>query len=160
MKFFKFTFYLIASLLLAFSCSKSPDVLSEQDKEKITQEIYSIVDNFLSTEITYESHINLRANVEGYVMGSDGAIIADTYKDYTDGVKQAFDGIDKFLFLEPTKKYVYVLAKDAASCTCEFKGKILTVTGDTVVHNGCWTFVFKQMEGEWKVVHENGTHTH
>ncbi|MEN8116168.1 MAG: hypothetical protein ABFS16_04280 [Bacteroidota bacterium] len=157
MKSFNYIFCFIVLFLFVTSCS---DSLTEKDKIRITREITTIVDNFLTPEINYDSHTNLRANVEGYVMGSDGAIIAESYGEYASSLKEAFKGIDRFLEMKPTKKYVYVLAKDAASCTCEFEGKLLATTGDTIIHNGCWTFVFKQINDQWKVVHENGTHTH
>ena len=81
------------------------------------------------------------------------------YNSYKEGIKLAFEGLQRFTEMKATALFVYVLAIDAAVCTTEFKGKYLSTDGDTVVWNGCWTFVFKKFNGEWKVIHENGTHT-
>jgi len=153
-------FIFLLSLLVLCGCNEPPTTLSEEGKATITNEITGIVDNFLSPELTDKTHIALRANIDGYIMGSDGVILYENYDDYAEGVKAAFEGIEKFISLKPVKSFVYVLSEDAASCTCEFMGQFLAVTGDTITHNGCWTFVFKELDGEWKVVQENGTHLH
>jgi len=31
------------------------------------------------------------------------------------------------------------------------------VSGDTILNNGCWAFVFKKFDNGWKVIQENGT---
>lgn len=62
--------------------------------------------------------------------------------------------------MQITKCLVYVLSEDAASCRVEFKGKLQMQDDQEMPHNGCWTFVFKKFDCSWKVVHENGTHTH
>jgi hypothetical protein len=135
--------------------------LTETEKLKITDEISTIAYNFLNADsLNLESHISLRANVEGYVMGSDGKILYTDFNAYREGITQLFENIEGFTTLKCVKIYVYVLASDAASCTTEFEGKVLTNHGETFIHNGCWTFVFKKFENGWKVVHENGTHIH
>ena len=109
--------------------------------------------------LSFETHTALRANVDGFVQGSDGKIMFTDYNSYKEGIKLAFEGLQRFTEMKATALFVYVLAIDAAVCTTEFKGKYLSTDGDTVVWNGCWTFVFKKFNGEWKVIHENGTHT-
>ncbi len=149
---------LLISLLALPGCQEHKAILSEEEKARINDEITGIVENFLSPEINVKTHIALRANTDGYIFGSDGVIMYENYNDYAEGVKTAFEGITKFISLKPVKSFVYVLSEDAASCTCEFKGQIVTIAGDTLTHNGCWTFVFKKLDSEWKVVQENGTH--
>jgi hypothetical protein len=137
------------------------ETLSEQKENEIKSEIEKIVTDFLNPDtLSYETHTALRANVDGFVQGSDGKIMFTDYKSYKDAVKQIFDSFQRFIEMKATKIYIYVLALDAAVCTTEFSGKILGLDGNTIVHNGCWTFVFKKLYGEWKVIHENGTHTH
>lgn len=153
--------FMIILMGLTFCKPTETDVLTEEEKVKITNEIESIVENFLDPNtMTYESHIGLRANVDGYVMGGDGKILYIDYESYQQGTKAVFDNFDRFIKLKATKTFVYVLGKDAASCTAEFEGAFIDLNGDTITHNGCWTFVFKQFDGIWKVVHENGTHVH
>jgi hypothetical protein len=135
--------------------------LTDQKVNEIESEIRKIVTEFLNPNtLSFETHTALRADVDGFVQGSDGKIMFTDYNSYKDAVKQIFESFQRFIEMKITQLYVYVLASDAAVCTTEFKGKILGLDGNTIVHNGCWTFVFKKFYDEWKVIHENGTHTH
>jgi hypothetical protein len=134
--------------------------INEQKVNQIKKEIETIVTDFLNPDtLSFETHTALRANVDGFVQGSDGKILFTDYKSYRAAIKLIFESFQRFVEMKVTQIYVYVLAPDAAVCTTEFKGKILGLDGKTIVHNGCWTFVFKKFNGEWKVIHENGTHT-
>jgi hypothetical protein len=136
------------------------ETLTDQKAHEIKKEIETIVINFLNPDtLSFETHTALRANVDGFVQGSDGKIMFTDYKSYNDALKLIFESFQRFIEMKVTKIYTYALAPDAAVCTTEFKGRILLENGDTRPHNGCWTFVFKKFNGEWKVIHENGTHT-
>jgi len=140
---------------------KAQTELTDSEKKRIEEEIKTVIYNFINPNtLNLESHIALRADVDGYVMGSDGKILYTDINSYKEGIKQALQNIERFTKLECTKIYVYVLAPDAASGTAEFEGRVLTKEGDTLIHNGCWTFVFKKFDNTWKVVQENGTHIH
>lgn len=133
--------------------------LTEHQKRSISKEIETITRNFLN-DVSYETEVSIRADVEGYVMGGDGKIMFTNYAPFKQYVKEAFAGIQRFTETNIVALHVYVLSKEAASCTFEMKGKYLTTKGETVVHNACWTMVFKKFDKGWKVVQENGTHTH
>jgi hypothetical protein len=136
-------------------------MLTNTDKSRIADEIVSVVKNFMDPHtLNYETHIGLRANVEGYVMAGDGQIAFSDYPSYKEAMKTNFETFKCFAELQLTKCFVYVLSEDAASCTVEFKGKLQMLDDQEMPHNGCWTFVFKKFENDWKVIHENGTHTH
>jgi hypothetical protein len=140
---------------------KAQNEITDSEKRIITDEIRTVVNNFLNPNtLNLESHIALRADVDGYVMGSDGKILYPDFNSYKEGISQTFETFERFTQLKCMKIFVYVLAPDAASCTTEFEGKVLTKDGDTFIWNGCWTFVFKKFGNTWKVVQENGTHTH
>ena len=150
----------IVLLLLSFSCKpKVVSELTDQERNKISKEIETVVDNFVDPNLNSEKHIALRADKDGYIYAGDGKILFTDYESYKGGVKSSFDNIQKFIELKSIKTCVYVLSIDAASCTTEFQGKYINTSGDTIVHNGCWTFVFKKFNNEWKVIQENGTHT-
>ena len=134
--------------------------LTDEEKNHIAIEIENIVDDFLDPDnLTFETHTALRANQEGYVLAGDGKILFTSYDDYKKGMEATFKNIQKFIEVDAYNSHVYVLSKEAATCTTEFKSKYINADGDTVIHNGCWTFVFKKFENDWKVIHENGTHT-
>lgn len=146
--------------ILSTSCStpNTCDLTSDQ-KELISNEIETIVKDFFNPKtLTYETHTALRANEEGYVMGGEGKIIFTDYSTYNKSMKSSFDGIQRFTEFETVAIYVYVLSKEAATCTTEFKSKFLTTAGDTIINNGCCTFVFKKFNNNWKIIQENGTH--
>lgn len=153
-------FLLTACIFLFLSCqTKTSCKLTESEKTAIEQEINTIVRNFMNAEtLSYETHTGLRANHPGYLMGGEGKIIHRSYTGYQSATKQAFSGISKFTEMNITELYVYALSNYAATCCTEFKSKILTTTGDTLINNGCWTMVFKKFDSEWKIIHENGTH--
>lgn len=135
--------------------------LTAEEKKAISREIEIVVRNFMDAKtLSYQTEIALRASTEGYVLGSDGKILATSYDGLDQYIKSAFAVVQKFTEFEILSLYTYVLCKDAAACTTLFKSKYLTTSGDAIVHNGCWTFVFKKFDNEWKVVQENGTHTH
>jgi hypothetical protein len=134
--------------------------LTAEEKKAISKEIELVVRNFMDEKtLSYETYIELRANKEGYVMSGEGEIIASSYDDFTKYMKTAFQSVQRFTEFEILSMYIYVLCRDAASCTTLFQSKYLTTSDETIVNNGCWTFVFKKFDGEWKVIQENGTHT-
>ena len=145
---------------ISTSCKTQSTIGMTDDQQKlISIEIETIVKNFFNPNtLNYETHTGLRADKEGYVMGGEGKILFTDYPTYKESMKSSFAGIQKFTEFETVAIYVYVLSKEAASCTTEFKSKFLTTAGDTVLNNGCWTFVFKKFDNEWKVIQENGTH--
>jgi hypothetical protein len=152
----------LSMTLLSFvSCgTQGSSELSGEEKKEISKEIETVVRNFMNANtLNYETHTGLRANTEGYVMGGDGKIMFTSYDDYYKSVKGSFTNIQKFTEFDILSMYIYVLSRDAATCTSLFKSKFLTTSGDTLSDNACWTMVFKKFENGWKVVQENGTHT-
>lgn len=148
-------------VLLLVACQpKDSCKLTAEEKKAVSKEVETVVRNFLNTEtLSYETHTSLRANQPGYIMGGEGQLKYRSYAEYQSATKAAFNGIKRFTEMQIAELYVYPLSKDAATCTTLFKSKFLTIAGDTLVNNGCWTFVFKKFENKWKIVQENGAHT-
>lgn len=154
-----FYFFCLVLLVLLFSCKKQVCELTDAEKLKITNEIDSVVNHFFDAEkMSYEVHTNLRANHAGYLMAGDGKIKYKSYQQYRDAMKKSFQNI-RFTEMKVLENEIYVLCGDAAVCTTVFESKFLTNEGDTIINNGCWTFVFKKFDEGWKVIQENGTHT-
>jgi hypothetical protein len=150
--------FLLSAILTSCNTQNTCE-LNDDQKKLISTEIETIVKNFFNPgTLSYETHTGLRANKEGYVMGGEGKIIFTDYATYNESMKSSFAGIQRFTDFETVAMYVYVLSKDAATCTTEFKSKFLTTAGDTVINNGCCTFVFKKFDEGWKIIQENGTH--
>lgn len=156
---FKYLLVISIAIILAFCQSPRRNELTLLDSDKISQEIETLIANLFCPEgLNYENHVALRANKTGYVFAGDGHIQFTDYESYRASVETIFKGIQRFIEVKRSKTCIYVLAKDAATCTVEFTGKFLTVKGDTIVNNGCWTFVFKKFDNGWKTIQENGTH--
>lgn len=133
---------------------------TNEEKKAVSKEVEAVVRNFLNANtLGYQTEIGIRANVEGYVMGGDGKVKFTSYADLDKYLKEAFTGIQKFTEAEILSLYIYVLSKEAATCTFLMKSKYLMTSGDTIVNNACWTLVFKKFDNQWKVIQENGTHT-
>jgi hypothetical protein len=157
------TIFFIAGLLMflfCYSCQSPRDCeITEDERIVISNEIETIIENLIGPDLNYQTHIDLRADTTGYIFAGDGSIIFSDYQSYKEGVKLSFENIQRFIELKCTRNSVYVLGPAAAVSTIEFEGKYITKNGDTIGHNGCWTFVFKKFDNDWKVIQENGTHT-
>lgn len=147
-------------IIMLLACEpKTTCELSVTEKTSIEDEIEIIVRNFMNAEtLCFETHTALRANQPGYIFGGDGKLNFRSYSEYQAGVKKAFSTTQKFTEMSISELYVYALSNNAATCTAEFMSKILTTSGDTLIHDGCWTMVFKKFDNEWKIIQENGTH--
>lgn len=148
------------AIILTFCQPAKVQDLTEQDKTKITQEIEILMAKFFCPEgLTYENHVGLRANKDGYIFAGDGKVRFTDYESYRSSTEASFKNIRRVTEVKRLRTFFYVLSKDAATCTVEFESKYLKISGDTVVNNGCWTFVFKKFDDGWKTIQENGTHT-
>lgn len=153
------TFSAFVFVFMLLACQpKTTCELSETEKIAVEQEVETIVRNFLNAEtINFETHTGLRANQPGYIFGGEGKIKFRSYSEYQTYLKKAFNRL-RFIEMSVSELYVYALSKDAATCTTEFQSRVLTNSGDTLINDACWTFVFKKFDNEWKVIQENGTH--
>ena len=147
-------------LLIALMSIGCASKLTEEQKSQITKEVEATVRNFMNAgNVNYDSYLALRAARDGYIFAGDGKIQITDYKAFPELIRKAFEGVDRFIEMEVNKIYTYVLSEDAAASTMEFKSRFITKGGDTLTDNGCWTMVFTKLDGSWKVIQENGTHT-
>ena len=80
---------------------KTQTELTDSEKKRIEEEIKTLINNFFNPNtLNLESHIALRADVAGYVMGSDGKILYTDYNSYKEGITQALQNIERFTKLE------------------------------------------------------------
>ena len=62
------------------------------------------------------------------------------------------------ILFEFFNQHTYVLGRDAAAHTTQFRWAYETNSGNTLKSHGSWTYVFKNFGGAWRVVHSGGTH--
>jgi ketosteroid isomerase-like protein len=65
---------------------------------------------------------------------------------------------EKVNSVELFNPHAYVLSEDAASYAVEFKTSITTKDGETANAHGSWMYLFRHLDGRWRVVHSAGTH--
>ena len=97
------------------------------------------------------------ADTEGFVIAGDGTLVAD-YATWAETVRQAVGGTAEILDFGFFNGHTYVLARDAAVHTTEFRWAYFTTAGDTLRAHGSWSYVFRNIDGVWSVVHSAGTH--
>lgn len=65
---------------------------------------------------------------------------------------------DEVNYIEQNEPFVYILARDAASYTMEYRWSLTMKSGDTLNAKGSWMYVFKKFDDTWRVVHSAGAH--
>jgi len=99
------------------------------------------------------------ADVDGFVFAAEGSLIAG-YDAFAEQLRSAMEATASVNSIEKSNEHIYVSAKDAASYSLEFAGSMTAVSGDTVRSRGSWTYVFKRIDGEWRIVHCAGAHVY
>lgn len=96
------------------------------------------------------------ADVDEFVIAGDGNLVAHDV--WADQLRQAVANMREVLDFEFFNRHTYVLARDAAVHTTQYRWAIVQSSGDTLRMHGSWSYVFKNFDGVWKVVHSAGTH--
>jgi len=149
----------LALPILISSMELNAQNTSGMSESKIKSEIETLMDYFFNPDhLNYQDQVALRANQDGYIFAIDGRIIYADYESYRSGAEASYAKVQKFIESKRTNSLIVALAETAAACTTEFQSKYLNTSGDTVILNGCKTFVFKKIGDKWKIVQENGTH--
>lgn len=134
--------------------------INEAERASIAAAIEQRVDGYFEAARRQDVQwlLGFWANIPEFVIAGDGEVKVG----YEDGIatptRQWFAGLKTVLVSEHMNGHAYVLARDAASYTTEFRWSIVRTAGDTVTSHGAWTYVFKKLNGEWRVVQSAGTH--
>lgn len=92
-----------------------------------------------------------------FLIAGDGDLLAG-YDTYIPQMREELAGIGPMLEFEVSDQHTHVIARDAASHALRFRWGFITATGDTVRAHGSWLYVFRHIDGEWRVVQSGGTH--
>ena len=153
-------FLFLLSLLITQGCTNnSTEVLTEQEKAIITEEVKArVVDYFdAAKQLDHERMLDFWANTEGFVSAGDGSLVMG-YDKYMIQYKDFNSNIDKVNYIEQYNPHVYVLARDAASYAMEYRFSFTMKSRDTLNAKGSWMYVFKKFDDTWRVVHSAGAH--
>lgn len=156
----RYIFLLIACVIIAQGCvNSSIKVLTEQEKATITEEVEARVVDYIDAfkQLDLERMLDFWANAEGFVFAGDGALVVG-YDKYAAQLKDNIPKTVKVNYIEKNNQYIYVLARDAASYTMEYRWSMTMESGDTINAKGSWMYVFKKFDNIWRVVHSAGAH--
>ena len=150
--------YFTLIIALFINGCKNCTELSQEENQKVKEEIHQVMLEFEQVEEDWVTqNIEIRADVEGYVEGLNGKIVATSHRTISEGIKAAAKEGNMLIDRQISDIHIYPLSIHAASCTFLFTDKILTPEKDTLTTGGNFTFVFKKFEDKWKVVQEGGT---
>jgi len=153
-------FLFLLCLLITQGCgNNSTEVLTEQEKAIITEEVKARVVDYIDAfkKLDIERMLDFWANTEGFVYAGDGALVVG-YDKYSIQIKDLIPNTEKVNYIEQNNPHVYVLARDAASYAMEYRWSLTMKSGDTLNAEGSWMYVFKKFENTWRVVHSAGAH--
>ena len=147
---------------LAFMCGCQPgssDDVSPAEREAIVQEIKQTIDEYINAiqRIDLDAQLSFWSDSEEFVFAGDGAILGG-YSEWAEQLRQVNQVNKKWNYFNISNLHVVVLSRDAASATLEFENSKEKTNGETLRQRGVWTYVFKNYDGQWRVIQTNGTH--
>ena len=159
----KHIFIVIGFVALIYGCAPSPPgVLSQEDEAAIADVVEQRQNDYCDAVLQRDLNFfpEYWADTDEFILAWDGEIRVgrDGYDWVVNGTREWFDQNEKILSCKMSNGHAYVLAEDAVSYTNEFEWSIVTAAGDTVKSWGSGTYVFKLLNGKWRVIHSAGTH--
>jgi len=153
-----FTF-LVCVVIVQACAPASPDAMNEQEKAAVAEAVGQRVEWYVNAIRTLDLDRMLQfwADTDGFVFAGDGSLTIG-YDAYAAQLRDAIGSTVQVNSIEIRNPQVYVLSRDAAAYSMAFEWSMTSVAGDTMRARGAWTYVFKRLDGEWKVVHSAGTH--
>lgn len=135
-----------------------PD-MTDQERAEIAEAVSAAVDSYFEAakQLDFEGASEFWANTDGFVIAGDGTLI-DSYEVWMSQIEEVWAGIAEYNRVESINPHVYVLARDAAVYSMKFEITSTSTEGEIVNMHGSWTYVFKHLNGRWRVVHSAGTH--
>ena len=90
-------------------------------------------------------------------MAGDGTLVT-SHEAFMEKAKEDFASWAGMNSVEIFNPHAYVLSEDAVSYAIEFKTSITMVGGEIANAHGSWMYLFRHIDGRWRVVHSGGTH--
>ena len=154
-----FIFVILTFLIFPLGCQSPGKEMTTETRDELVKEITDLMEAYSGAVKTWnmEAIDRFWGDFGGFIFAGDG-IILGSHDEWSETLRQYEDQVDRWLKFEYKNMHVEVLSVDAAPVTTEFEHSRVTVNGDTINVKGAWTYVFKKSNGEWDIVHTNGTH--
>jgi ketosteroid isomerase-like protein len=133
--------------------------MNDQQKADVVAGVSAAVAEYGETikKMDFDAAGEFWADDPGFVIAGDGALVA-SYHQWMSQIKDMWDGTSEVNYVELFNPHVYVLSEDAAAYSTEYRWSITSHEGETTNARGSWTYVFKHLNGRWRVVHSAGAH--
>ncbi len=141
------------------ACSTAAPVdLTQAEKGVIASAVEARVNGYVDAarRRDVDWFLGFWADTDEFVLAGDGNLVG--HDGWADQVRKAVADTRDILAFEFFNRHTYVLARDAAVHTTQFRWALVQMNGDTLRMHGSWSYVFKKIDGVWKVVHSAGTH--
>jgi ketosteroid isomerase-like protein len=135
-----------------------PGELTPAEKAAIANAVEARIDSYVEAARRRDLNwfLDFWADVDDFVLAGDGNLVGRDA--WVDQLRKAVADIREFIDFEFFNRHTYVLARDAAVHTTQYRWAIVKTSGETLRMHGSWSYVFKNFDGVWKVVHSAGTH--
>lgn len=151
---------LLGGMVALVGCAANPGAeLSESETARIAAEVETRIDEYPDAlkRRDVEWYHAFWGDFDGFVVAGDGELVSSP-EVWAAQVRQGVEGVQELLDFEFLDRHTYVLARDAAVHSTRFRWAVVTTTGDTLRSHGSWSYVMKNFDGLWRVVHSAGTH--
>ena len=153
---------MIIFLIFFLGCSPESmkeDSMSEQEIVEVRKAIETRVMDHVSNmrSLNLEKMLTFWVDSDDFVACPDGKMIVG-FSDFANRQRQNWAQVSSVDNVDVYEKHTCVLARDAASFTFKFSWNRTKKSGEKTYSKGTWTYVFKLIDGQWKVVHSTGTH--
>ena len=147
----------LAPRVVASSAEAQSD-LTDAERATVTKAVNARLNDYAGAarRLDLEWFREFWAASENFVIAADGALM--DYPTWDEQLEKDLATIREMPEFEFFDGHTYVLARDAAVHTTRFRWTLVGTTGDTIRMQGSWSYVFKNLDGTWKVVHSAGTH--
>ncbi len=145
-------------MLALTACSARETDLTQAEKTAIATAVEARVNGYVDAARRRDVNwfLDFWADTDEFVVAGDGNLVG--HDGWSDQVRKSVADTREILDFEFFNRHTYVLSRDAAVHTTQFRWALVQTSGDTLRMHGSWSYVFKNFGGVWRVVHSAGTH--
>jgi ketosteroid isomerase-like protein len=150
---------LVTIIFVMMNCKPAEKPLTADEKTRIETEISGLMDTLVqeSKDLDYDKTLSHYLTDVNFSLIMDGQpfIGGDTIIKM---MNESKGFIKEYISFDLIERHVIVLDKDLALSITPYTEAYITSVGDTSAVKGTITFLFRNKDGEWKVIHGNIIH--
>jgi len=151
----------LGCMLLLGGCRATAADMTADEKAAVAEAVEARVTGYIDaiSRRDLDAMLDFWADTDGFVMAGDGQLTVG-YAAWAEALRANATDRVTVNSIAKSNEHVYVLAPDAAAYSMAFEWSMTQAAGDTLRSRGAWTYVFKRLDGAWRVVHSGGTHVY